>query len=199
MLLLQGAPSAVVSWAQRGLLPVHVVPLHGWTAVLPAGPSQAEPPYDDTLKALAGRPVSSRLRPAIGLFAVDGNAVVSVHRSGWRATQRWFVWAPGEGVLQPRQLVAGRPADLVAASGTRDRTARRWVRELLVDGDGDAAHFLAGLLELLALPGSDLLDGRRDPAATRGYTMVEPAEQHVALFEKIINDEARHRAELEED
>jgi hypothetical protein len=199
MLLLQGSPDSVVSWAQRGLLPVHVVPLERWVAVLPAGPSQARAPYDDTLKTLAGRPVPSRLRPAIGLFAVDGNAVVSAHLSGWRATQRWFVWAPGEGVLQPRELAAGRPADLVVASGTRDRTARRWVRELLVDGSGDAPHLLAGLLELLALPGSDLLGGRRDPVATRGYTLVEPGEQHVARFEKIISDEARHRAELEED
>jgi len=125
--------------------------------------------------------------------------VVSTHPSGWRATQKWFVWAPGEGVLQPRELVAGRPADLVVASGTRDRTARRWVRELLVDGSGDAPYFLAGLLELLALPGSDLLDGRRDPVATRGYTLVEPREHHVARFEKTVSDEARHRAELEED
>jgi hypothetical protein len=199
MLLLQGAPDPVVSWARRGLLPVHVVPLAGWTAVMPAGPSHAMAPYDDTLKALAGRPVPSRLRPALGLFAVDGNAVVSAQRSGWRAAQRWFIWMPGEGVVQPRQLVAGRPADLVAVSGTRDRTARRWVRELLVDGGGDAPHFLAGLLELLALPGSDLLDGRRDPAATRGYTRVEPGEQHVARFEKTVSEEARLRAELEED
>jgi hypothetical protein len=199
MLLLQGAPDSVVSWARRGLLPVHVVPFERWTAVLPAGPSQARAPYDDTLKTLAGRPVPSRLRPAIGLFAVDGNAVVSAHPSGWRARQRWFVWAPGEGVLQPPELPAGRPADLVVASGTRDRTARRWVRELLVDGSGDAPHLLAGLLELLALPGSDLLDGRRDPVATRGYTLVEPGEQHVARFERIIGDEARHQAELEED
>jgi hypothetical protein len=29
--------------------------------------------------------------------------------------------------------------------------------------------------------------------------MVEPGEQHVARFERIVNDEARHRAELEED
>ena len=199
MVLLQGGPEAVASWAQRGLLPVHVVPLGGWTAVLPAGPSRAVPPYDDTLKTLAGRPVPSCLRPAIGLFAVDGNAVVSAHSRGWRQIQRWFVWVPGEGVLRPGELVAGRPADLVAASRTRDRTARRWVRELLVDGSGDASYFLAGLLELLALPGSDLLDGRRDPVATRGYIRVEPGDQHVARFEKIISDETRHRAELEED
>src|SRR5471030_3216660 len=111
MLLLRGSPDAVETWAERGLVPVHVVPLEGWTSVLPAGPSRAMPPYDDALKALAGRPVTSRLRSAIGLFAVDGNAVVTVQPCGWRAIQRWFVWSPGRGVVRLRQLAPGRPAD----------------------------------------------------------------------------------------
>ena len=81
MLLLRGEPDAVAAWAQRGLVPVHILPLDGWTAVLPAGPSRATPPYDDTLKALAGRPVASRLRCALGFFAVDGNAVITVQPS----------------------------------------------------------------------------------------------------------------------
>src|SRR5450759_4805483 len=34
-LLLQGDPDPVASWARRGLMPVHVVPLQGWTAVQP--------------------------------------------------------------------------------------------------------------------------------------------------------------------
>ena len=199
MLLLQGEPDPVASWAQRGLMPVHVVPLQGWTAVLPAGPSHALPPYDDTLKTLAGRPVPSRLRSAIGLFAVDGNAVISAYPSGWRATQRWFVWSPGEGVVQPRQLVAGRPADLIMAAGNHERGARSLVRDILVDGGGDAKGLLDDLLDLLALPGSDLLSGGQDPVTVPGSTMVEPGEQYVARFEKIISDEARHRAELEED
>ena len=199
MLLLQGGPDPVASWAQRGLMPVHVVPLEGWTAVLPAGPSQASPPYDDTLKTLAGRPVPSRLRSAIGVFVVDGKAMISAHPCGWRAVQRWFVWSPGEGVVQPRQLVAGRPADLVAAAGTRDRTARRRVRDMLVDAGGDAPGVLRELLAALDLPGSDLIDGRQDPAAVPGATKVEPGEQHVARFERIISDEARLKAELEED
>jgi len=199
MLLLQGGPDPVASWAQRGLMPVHVVPLEGWTAVLPAGPSQASPPYDDTLKTLAGRPVPSRLRSAIGLFVVDGKAMISAHPCGWRAVQRWFVWSPGEGVVQPRQLIAGRPADLVAAAGTRDRTARRRVRDMLVDAGGDAPGLLRELLAVLGLPGSDLFDGGQDPAAAPGATKVEPGEQHVARFERIISDEARHKAELEED
>ena len=202
MLLLRGKPTAVATWARRGLVPVHVVPLEGWTAVLPAGPSQAMPPYDDTLKALAGRPVSSRLRTAIGLFAVDGNAVITVHQSGWRALQKWFVWSPGEGIVQPRPLIAGRPVDLLAAAGIRDGAARRGARDLrnlLVDGDGDAQGVLGEVLVLLALPGSGLLVGERDPAAAQDSTMVEPREQHVARFQRIVSDEARLRAELEGD
>ena len=196
---MRAEPGSVASWAQRGLMPVHVVPLQGWTAVLPAGPSQAMPPYDDSLKTLAGRPVPSRLRSAIGLFAVDGNAVITTHPSGWRASQRWFVWAPGKGVVQPQQLAAGRPADLIAAAGTHERGARSLVRDILVDGGGDAPGLLSDLLDLLALPGADLLDGRQDPVTVPGSTMVEPDEQRVARFEKIVSDEARHRAELEED
>jgi hypothetical protein len=199
MLLLQGEPDPVASWAERGLVPVHVVPLEGWTAVLPAGPSQAMSPYDDTLMTFAGRPVPSRLRSAIGLFAVDGNAVISAHPSGWRATQRWFVWSPGEGVVQPRHLVAGRPADLIAVAGTRERGARSLVRDILIDGGGDAPGLLGDLLDLLALPGSELLDGGQDPAMMPGSAIIEPGEQHVARFEKIVSDEARHRAELEEE
>jgi hypothetical protein len=199
MLLLAGESDMVASWARRGLVPVHVVPLQRWTAVLPAGPSQAMPPYDDTFTTLAGRPVAARLRPALGLFEVDGNAVISVHLSGWRAAQRWFVWSPGEGVVQPRRLAAGRPADLVAAAGTRDKAVRRGVRDKLVDGGGDALGLLGELLAMLALPGSDLLDGGQDPAAAPGWSMVEPGEQHVARFERIVHDEVRRRAELEED
>ena len=199
MLLLRGKQDAVATWASRGLVPVHVVPLEGWTAVLPAGPSRAMPPYDDTIKALAGRPVASRLRSAIGLFAVDGNAVVTVHPYGWRAIQRWFVWSPGHGVVRPRHLAAGRPADLIAAAGTRDGAARRGVLNLLVDGGGDADGVLGDLMALLSLPGSDLLDGGQDPAASQGSRLVEPGERHVARFERIIDDQTRHRTELEED
>lgn len=198
MLLLRGEPEPVATWAERGLMPVHVVPLAGWTAVLTAGPSQAMAPYDDALKMLAGRPVPSRLRPAIGLFAVDDKAVISTQPAGWRATQKWFVWSPGEGVVQPEQLVAGRPADLVAVAGTRERGARRLVRDILVDAGGDVRGLLSDVLDLLSLPGSDLLDGGQDPVTAHHCTTVEPDQECLARFEKIIGDEARHRAELEE-
>ena len=89
MLLLQGEPDPVASWAQRGLMPVHVVPLQGWTAVLPAGPSHALPPYDDTLKTLAGRPV---IAPS-SLQTADAPILVSsmVSQSGIvDAAREWF-------------------------------------------------------------------------------------------------------------
>lgn len=196
---MRGKTDAVATWAKRGLVPVYIVPLEGWTAVLPAGPSRALPPYDDSLKALVGRPVASRLRSAIGLFAVDGNAVVTVHPHGWRAIPRWFVWSPGQGVVRPRHLAAGRPADLIAAAGIREGAARRRVLDLLVDGGGDACAVLGDLMALLSLPGSDLFDGSQDPTASYGFTRVEPLERLVARFEKTVDDRARHRVELEED
>ena len=199
MLLLRGEPEAVATWARRGLVPVHILPLEGWTAVLPAGPSRAMPPYDDSLKALAGRPVASRLRPAIGLFAVDGNAVVTVQPPGWRAIRRWFVWSPGQGVVRPRRLAAGRPADLTAAAGARGGAARRGVLDLLVDGRGDATRVLGDLLGLLSLPGVNLFEGASDPAAWAGSRLVEPSERSVSGFERVIHDRALHRAELGED
>lgn len=197
MLLLQGEPASVAVWARRGLLPVDILPLDGWTAVLPAGPSLAMPPYDDPLKTLAGRPVASRLRSAIGVFAVDGNVMISAHRSGWRAVQSWFVWSPGDGLVQPERLRAGTPADLTAAAGIRDKATGREVRDILANGGGDASGVIGKMLAVLSLPGFDLLDGEQDPPA--GSTRVVPDEEHVARFEKTINDEDRHRADLEED
>jgi len=101
--------------------------------------------------------------------------------------------------MSPRQLAAGRPDDLVAAAGARDWEVSRGVRDILVDGGGDARAVLADMLAALSLPGSGLLDGEQDPAAVAGSILVEPGEQHVARFEKIVKDEVRHRAELEED
>lgn len=198
MLLLRGKPDLVSTWARRGLAPVHVVPLEGWTAVLPAGPSRAMPPYDDTIKTLAGRHVASRLRSAIGVFAVQGNAVVTVHPTGWRAIPRWFVWSPGRGVARPWNLAPGRPADLINAAGILDREVHREVRDIFVEAGGDATGMLGDLMALLSLPGSDLLNGGQDPATAQGSMLVEPDEQQIAKFERIVGDQALHRVEPEE-
>jgi len=156
------------------------------------------PPYDDTLKTFAGRYISSRLRSAIGLFAVDGNAVVTVHPTGWRAIPRWFVWSPGHGLVWPAHLAPGRPADLTAAAGLGDVSVRRDVRDILVEAGGNAERVLGELMALLSLPGSDLLAGGQDAGAAPGSTLVEPDEHQVARFERAVSDQTLHRAELEE-
>lgn len=109
------------------------------------------------------------------------------------------MWSPGEGVVSPRQLAAGRPDDLAAAAGAQDGAVSAAVRDILGDGGGDARSVLADMLAVLSLPGSSLLDGGQDPAVVAGSILVEPGEQHVARFERIVKDEVRHRAELEED
>src|SRR5450756_1397654 len=55
------------------------------------------------------------------------------------------------------------------------------------------------LMALLLLPGSDLLDGGQDPATAQGSTLVEPDEQQVVKFERIVSEQALHRSELDED
>ena len=121
MLVTRGRADAVAAWAARGLVPVHVVPFGDWTVVQPAGPSLGHAPYDDALQVLAARPVPWRLRSTIGLFAVGGNAVVTMHPHGWRAVQRWVVWVPRRGVVSPDRLAAGRPGDLARTAGAGPR------------------------------------------------------------------------------
>lgn len=198
MLVTRGRADAVAAWAGRGLVPVHIVPFGDWTVVQPAGPSRGHPPYDDELEVLAARPVPGRLRSTIGLFAVDGNAVVTMHPHGWRAVQRWVVWVPRRGVVAPDRLAAGRPGDLARTAGA-DRSATRAVVDALRDPSGDAGRVLADLCAALGLPGARLLDGRDRPEDMVGHRLVEPGEQHVARFHAAVHEEARLRAEMEED
>lgn len=197
LLLLRGRPDAVATWSRRGLVPVHVLPLPGWTAVVPAGPSRAHPPYDDALSVLAARPVAGRLRAAIGMFLVDDRAVVSLQPAGWRAIQRWFVWEPGQGLLRVPRLAPGRPAELVEVAGLRDRRAAEHATGLLHDPGGDAAGLLRALMEVLDLPGATLLQGAAAARGAEGARLVEPEEHHLATFDSIASDEARLRAEME--
>ena len=198
VLVTRGRADAVAAWAGRGLVPVHLVPFDGWTVLQPAGPSRGHPPYDDALQVLAGRPVPGRLRSAIGLFAVGGNAVVTMHPYGWRAVQRWVVWVPRRGVVSPERLAAGRPGDLARTAGA-DRSATRAVVDALRDPSGDAYRVLADLCAALGLPGARLLDGRDRPQDMDGYRLVEPGSQHVARFHAAVTEDARLRAEMEED
>lgn len=197
VLLLRGEPEHVTRWAARGLVASRVVPLPSWTAVLPAEPSsRAQPPYDDALTVLASRPVAHRLRPAVGLFAIDGRAVVMVQGDGWRAVQRWLVWQPGRGATRAPGLHLARPGDLLTAAGAGSRGVGAELHALLREPRGDALGVLDELMSVLGLPGAALLgDG---PGRDQGE-LVEPDHRVVARFDALMMEEARHRAELEEE
>jgi len=197
VLLLRGEPEQVARWAARGLVATRVVPLPSWTAVLPAEPtSRVQPPYDDALSVLAARPVAHRLRGALGLFAIDGRAWVMVQGEAWRAVPRWLVWQPGRGASRAPGLRVARPGDLLAAAGAGTRGVGSELAALLREPRGDALGLLTELMQLLGLPGEGLLvDGaRRDQG-----DLVEPDHRVVARFDALMLEEARHRAELEEE
>ncbi|QGN57048.1 hypothetical protein [Nostocoides sp. HKS02] len=192
LLLVSGDPARVAAWVRRGLVACHVVPLGGWSAVVPAElASRARPPYDDAVTVLASRPVAARLRPALGFWSLDGRAVATVSPRGLRAGQRWLVWQPGEGPLDTPGLALARPGDLAAAAGRQ--VSRAEVAAVVSQARGDAGSMLVHLMQVLAVPGADLLDGL--PAGSGDP--VEPSAKAVGRFESRVAEEARHRAEME--
>jgi hypothetical protein len=170
-----------------------VVPLGDWTAVLPTERrSRAEPPYDDAVAVLAARPVPRRLRGAVGFFTVDDRAVMTVQGPGWRASIRWLVWAPGDGVVRAPHLELARPSDLVAAAGRG--ADPRAVARVVAERHGSADRLITELLAVLGLPGSDLVG----PGIGLRGQVVAPTAQAVARFDARMAEQARHRNELEE-
>jgi hypothetical protein len=189
LVLVRGQASASARWLRRGLVPAAAVQLPGWTGVcLTEGGARTRAPYDVGLEVLAARPTPRGRRPSIGLFVVDGCAVVTVQPRGWRADQRWLVWQPGEGVRRTPDLaplpaglvlqVAGRPAGVTTA----DVVAH--FREV----GGTPLGRLTGLLDLLRLPGADLL--RHGPgAAGLAVEAVEPAARGTRAFDALHHDD----------
>jgi hypothetical protein len=193
-LLLVGAePGPVTPWVRRGQVACELVGLLDWTALLPAEPrSRARAPYDDPVALLAARPVPRRFRPALGFFVVGERAVVTVQGPGWRAGQHWLVWEPGAGVRRLGQLGLATPSHLVGAAG---HGLPGSVAEVLRSTGGDADRTIADLMSVLRLPGSDLV---LDAPRPRGQ-VVAPTAQAVSRFDARMHEQARHRAELEED
>ena len=184
VLYLQGDRHRVDGWVRRGQAACFVVPLAGWTAVVPAGAASAPSPYDAGHTVLASRGVPSNLRSAVGLFDIDGRAVVTVHPAGWRAVPRWLVWESGRGTARVPSLPAGSPADLVRAAGVSPEIERE-VRAVLAERSAAVPDVLGDLVELLALPGEHLVHGRGVKSA-EGSTLVEPEERSVRQYERIV-------------
>ncbi len=193
LLLVRAKPGPLAAWVRRGLVACDVVPLGEWTALRPAeGSSRASAPYDDAIAVLAGRPLPLRLRAAIGFFVVEHRAVISLQPKGFRPSHRWLVWEPGTGPVRTPGLEVARPPDLVTAA--RARTSPAKLHQVLKDDSGDAPALLRRLLDVLGLPGADLLAAGDQH---RGQ-VVTPTAQAVARFESRMAEQAQHRAELEE-
>ncbi len=189
-----------MAWARRGLGPLVVGPLEGWTVVLPDGPPAARFPYDDAVRTLAGRPVGVRMRPALGFFQVGRQAVVTVHPEAWRAVERWAIWTPRDALVVAPGLPTARPSDLVLAAGLHGEAAARAegnLRALLANGGLDAFEVLASVLVELGLPGRDLLTGQIGAADLPGARRVVPKERHARAFERLVQEEERYRLEME--
>lgn len=194
LLLLRGAPPEVSDWVRKGVVPVTVAPLAGWTAVLPNGHSRAEPPYDDALTMLAARHVPPRLGPAIGFFAIGGRGIITVQTRSLRRRIRWVVWDPVRGVVRPPDLALAPPPMLLRVAGGGDR---RELIEILEERHLAPHKLLAAVTAVLELPGGRLLVDPTEVSDIEGAIDREPLDREVAYFEDAVRDSVQLRRELE--
>lgn len=184
---MRGDADAVAAWAAKGLVATRVVELDGWTAACAVEPeSRVAAPYDNALSVLAARPLRRALRPGIGFFVIDGRAVVTVQQPRWRRQgHQWLVWSRGRGPLQTPRLSPVPPAHLVRVARPRRRPAPEDLEAALHTRDGSALDWLTALMDLLQLPGRDLL---HDPDTPVGE-LVEPDWRSVMRFESLMTEE----------
>lgn len=194
LLLLHADSRLADAWVRRGVVPSYVVPLPGWTAVIPAGPSQASAPYDDALTLTANRPVPTRLRTSLGFFVIDGLAVVTMQTRGWRQEPRMLSWKAGRGADAVPGFPPLRLSHLAEEAGLVETDVPQ-VRAVLAQREGSPLERLQALLEALALPGGQMLTGRGVKSDIEAV-LVEPDQKSVGQFEKVAGDEASMAAEL---
>lgn len=182
LVLVPGPVRAHLRWLRRAPIGVYASDAgQGWTALTPAD-TQDRP--DDAAQILAARPVPRRFRPAVGFFVWGQRAVVTVQPPGPRCEQRWLIWQPGAGVVEVPGLPRLPLAMLASLGPIRPRPAT--LREVLADPAGSALTRLTRLLDVLGLPGADLLRGI--PAAER--TLVHPSPGTVRRFDAAVLERA---------
>lgn len=194
LILVRGQVPEVSAWVRRGVVPVTVAPLRGWTVVLPNGDPRVGPPYDDELTMLAARRVPRRLRPALGFFVIGGRAVVTV-QSGARSRVRWVVWEPERGVVEAPGLRQAPPSQLIRAAGGGNRAE---LVEILQERYVAPTRLLAAVAAVLGLPGAKLLVDPSLVDALVGAIDREPEDTEVAYFEDAVKDAVMLRRELEQ-
>jgi hypothetical protein len=192
LLLVRRPPAAVTRWLRRGLVAVTVAPFGPWTGITLADErARSAAPYDVGLEVLAARPAPWRARPAIGFFDVHGRAAITVQTSGPRAPIHWLVWEPRQGVVATPALTRLALPMLLSAAGARGRVREEALADVLRSGHGAPLDLLVTVLGLLGLPGRDLLVRGDAPGASD----VEPSVRGVLAFDRLMAEEAAHRAD----
>lgn len=195
VLLVHADAKLADAWVRRGVVPSYVVPLPGWTAVVPADHTRLGAPYDDSLTVLANRPVPTRLRTALGFFVIGDLAIVSAQLRGARST-RMLSWTPGHGADEVPGFPTLKVGQLAEAAGLHEADVRSVVRALGAR-TGTPLDRLTELMHVLALPGAAMLRGEGVKSDLEAV-LVEPDKSAVGRFEKVARDEADMRAELRE-
>lgn len=198
VVLTRAGADKVAAWARRGLGPVVVVPVRGWTLVCPGGRPKARYPYDDAVRTLAGRPVSHAMRPAVGFFRVGKQAVVTVHpRRRWAAT-RWLIWTPWDGIVTPKGLAVATPLDVARGLGKNTPETLALVEEILADTGAVAKDVLAALLGVFEVPGVDVLAGV-NAADLPGAVLVVPPDRYARAFDRVLQTRAQDETDENEE
>ena len=196
LVLVRKSPASVTRWLRRGLVSVTVAPFGQWTGITLADErARSAAPYDVGLEVLAARPAPWRARPTIGLFDVHGRAAITVQPTGPRASIRWLVWEPRKGVVATAQLPRLQLPMLLAAAGAQGRVREEALADVLRSGSGAPLDLLVTVLGLLGLPGRDLLVRGDAPGASD----VEPSVRGILAFDRLMAEEAAHRAETADD
>jgi hypothetical protein len=196
LVLVRKSPAAVTRWLRHGLVSVTVAPLGAWTGITLADDrARSAAPYDVGLEVLAARPAPWRARPTIGFFDVHGRAALTVQPTGPRAAIHWLVWEPRRGVVDTPQLTRLHLPMLLAAAGAKGHVREEALADVLRSGLGAPLDLLVTVLGLLGLPGRDLLVRGDAPGASD----VEPSPRGILAFDRLMAEEAAHRAETADD
>lgn len=197
IVLAAGPRAEVDSWVDSGVVPVTVVPYDRWTAVVGSGEARVGAPYDDAMLLLAGRSLSGRAGPGIGLFELDGRVVLTTHPGGRRKGPRWVVWEPSVGLLRPPGLELAGPGELARLTGGSPRLRHELV-ELLHERHVRPRRMLLALVDTLGLPVADLVSDPGSAPDLPGAVRHEPDADELARFEDAVRDSVRLRRELGE-
>ncbi|MGL5828601.1 MAG: hypothetical protein ACRC0L_03405 [Angustibacter sp.] len=166
ILLLRGRIGPILRWARRGPLSLWVVPVGDWTLLSPAEPEESPDHLVEPIAALGGRPIPSRLCPALFLLAQPDHLLLTTQ--GPRAEpRRWLSWSPGIGAGEVAPRAAATPSTLLQLAGAdtpAERAAQRTaLRQALAAEHASPAAVAELLLAALNLPGAGFATGQLRP------------------------------------